>query len=105
MREAFAQLLRQEVAAVLDDPKLARLEVTEVRIDDWPDAVVVLRDPYRPRSRFAFRASAALPGGDADDPRFHPTAASLAAAQLAETVLPVLRAPASAADADGTIWF
>jgi hypothetical protein len=105
MREEFIRLLHEEVVAVLEDPMLARLEIAAIDVDGWPAVVVVLRDPHRPRNRFAFRTSAALPGGDSDDPRWHPTAAGVAAAGLAEAVLPALRAPAASADADGVIWF
>ena len=110
MAPDFAELLRAEIEAALGRAPLERLELREVRDEehapgDWPAALVVLRDPHRPKIRFAHRASAELPGGDPSDPGWLPTAASLAAIALLEAVVPVLRAPSSAADADGVIWF
>lgn len=106
----FARLLCAEVEAAPDTPPWDRLEVREVRpaeasADGWPTAVVLLRDPHRPKLRFGRRASAELPGGDPSDAGWLPTAASLAAIALLEDVAGVLRAPASTADADGVIWF
>jgi len=110
--DEFARLLRSEVEAALiapgEDRQLQRLAIDEVRPDaggEWPAAAVLLRDPNRPRFRFGFRASAELPGGDPSDRSWLPTAASLASAELRESVLSVLRAPSSEADADGVIWF
>lgn len=110
MGDRFARLLRTEVEASLGTPPWDRLEIREVAAGEpgpgqWPTAVVLLRDPHRPKVRFGRRASAELPGGDPADPGWLPTAASLAAIALLEDVLGVLRAPAAAADADGVIWF
>lgn len=110
MGAGFAELLRAELEAALGEPPWERLELREVRGEEhapgaWPSAVVVLRDPYRPKIRFGRRASAELPGGDPADDGWLPTAASLASIALLEAILPVLRAPSSAADADGVIWF
>jgi hypothetical protein len=110
MADEFAALLRAEIEAALGRPPWERLELREVRAaehapGEWPSAVVLLRDPHRPKVRFGHRASAELPGGDPADAAWLPTAASMAALELLEAVLGVLRAPSSAADADGVIWF
>lgn len=110
MPEDFAELLRGELQAGLHQPPWSRLELREVQAiepgpDEWPAAIVLLRDPYRPKLRFGHRASAELPGGDPSDAGWLPTAASMAAVAVLEGVLEVLRAPTSAADADGVIWF
>lgn len=110
MAQDFAALLRAELEAGLREPPWERLELREVRGEEhapgeWPSALVILDDPHRPRVRFGHRASAELPGGDPADDGWLPTAASLASIALLEAILPVLRAPASAADADGVIWF
>jgi len=109
--DEFARLLREEVDAALADPAedrhFRRLVLDEVRPasgGEWPAAVVLLRDPHRPRLRFGFHATADLPGGDPSDRSWLPTAASLASSELRESVLPVLRAPRSAADPNGVIW-
>jgi hypothetical protein len=110
MDDEFAELLRAEIEAALHDPRWSRLELrdvvaTEHGPGEWPAAVVLVRDPHRPKVRFGHRASAELPGGDPADRAWLPTAASIAALALLESILGVLRAPASAADAEGVIWF
>ena len=110
MAPGFAELLRSELQAGMGEPPWDRLELREVRDEEhapgeWPSAVVILRDPHRPKVRFGHRASAELPGGDPSDGAWLPTAASLASIALLEAIIGVLRAPSSAADADGIIWF